>query len=81
MEVERYKEELETEKKEEYKKIVRLERNKRKQVHWEMLKWIVSFSEENKEKWDKIRSERRKDKRAEAKNKEWKMINFNDWKS
>ena len=71
-EVEKYKVELENAKKEDAKRAAKLEKKKRKLAHWEMMKWVISFIEENKERWDRMKQKRRKDREEEAASNEWK---------
>ena len=51
-EVKRYEEELKIERELARTKKEKLEKKKRKEKHWEMLRWIVSFIEENKGQWE-----------------------------
>ena len=59
-EVRRYKNELEVEKRKKERSDAKKEKKRRKQAHWDMTKWVVQFIEENKEKWDRMRKQKRK---------------------
>ena len=52
------------EKDERIKKEDRLKTKKRKEQHWEMLRWIVAYLEENKAGWEETRRKRKKMKRT-----------------
>ena len=39
--------------------------------HWEMLRWIVAFMEENEPRWNEMKSERDNDRRRREKEDEW----------
>ena len=71
IEVENYKTELENAKKEEAKKAEKKEKKRRKQSHWDMMKWIVQFIDENKEKWDRIKKQKKLDMKLELEKEEW----------
>ena len=57
LEVEKYKKEVELEKEAQEKRKDRIRRKKEKERHWEMLRWIVTFIEKNKDGWDRRRKE------------------------
>ena len=71
LKVENYKTELENAKREEAKKAEKKEKKKRKQAHWDMMKWIVQFIDENKEKWDKIKKQKKLDMKLQTEKEEW----------
>ena len=41
--------------------------------HWEMLRWVVSFMEENAAKWSEMKQERERDRRKRDKEEEWSL--------
>ena len=49
------------EKEEKIVKMERIEKKRRKEKHWEMLRWLVAFLEENREGWDELRRRRVKE--------------------
>ena len=57
-EVEKYKVEVEKESREE-----NLKKKREKEKHWEMMRWIVKFMEENREGWITRRASQLKEKR------------------
>ena len=65
---------MEIERKEARTKLERLEKKKRKEKHWEMLKWITSFIEENKVQWEEDRKLERKRKEEEEKLERWRKL-------
>ena len=57
LEVERYRAELEEEERKETQRKDQKRRKEAKEKHWGMMKWVVSFIEQNKEEWDRRRRE------------------------
>ena len=54
-EIEKYREELKKAGEERKKKDERINKKQRKQAHWDMMKWVVKFIDDNKVKWDNLR--------------------------
>ena len=71
MAVQSYKSELENMKKSEQEKASRLERKRRLESHWEMLRWITSFMEENETKWTELKKLRRQEREEKERKEEW----------
>ena len=69
-EVKRYKAELEREEREKQEKRDRLGKKRKKEEHWRMMRWILTFIEENKEGLEKRRSE----ELAARESEEWKLM-------
>ena len=78
-EAKKYEEELEKEMIEIQDKIEekenRLNKQKRKKKHYEMLRWTVNFIEENKQVWEDEKKRRQKENEEEERNSEWKKLN------
>ena len=49
-----------------------MDKKRKKEQHWEMLRWIVLFLEENKVKWDELRKRRLKDEQEQVQYEEWR---------
>ena len=60
--------------KERNEKAARLEKKRRKEQHWEMLKWIVAFLEDNQGKWNELRRKKEQDAAEQQKYEEWKRM-------
>ena len=74
-EIENYKKELETIKKEKERKETKINKKKKKQEHWEMMKWLVQFIEENQEHWNRIRKEQEEDRELVLEMERWENMN------
>ena len=78
-EAKKYEEELEKEMIEIQDNIeekeIRLNKQKRKKKHYEMLRWTVNFIEENKQVWEDEKKRRQKENEEEERNSEWKKLN------
>ena len=75
-EVMKYKEELQKKQEEEKKKEDRMTKKRKMEQHWEMLRWLVQFMDENKYKWAEMKKERAREeeeKRKRKKREEWEM--------
>ena len=70
-EVKNYEEELEQKKHQEKIKEDRLARKRKLERHWEMLRWIVSFLDENEDKWSEMRRERAREEEEKIKINNW----------
>ena len=70
-EVERYEEELRKMRDEKQKKDKRLDKKKKLEGHWEMLRWIVAFMGENESRWKEMRMERERDRRKREEEEQW----------
>ena len=64
-EVTRYEEELTQQREVAKTKKEKLERKRRKEQHWEMLKWIVAFIDENKDQWEEDKKQKKKEEKVE----------------
>ena len=51
-ELARHKDELEKKMRAEQEKEIRIEKKRRKEKQWEMLRWITSYIDKNKPYWD-----------------------------
>ena len=49
----------------------RLEKKKRKLRHWEMMKWIVKFIEDNKKEWEVLKRRRKEDYENDRNRQQW----------
>ena len=75
-EVMKYKEELQKKQEEEKKKEDRMTKKRKMEQHWEMLRWLVQFMDENKYKWAEMkkgRAREEEEKRKRKKREEWEM--------
>ena len=72
-EIESYKKELEKIEAEKEKRENKLKKKERKLKHWEMMKWIVAFIDENKEEWDKIKRMKKEDREKQEERDNWEM--------
>ena len=70
-EIDKYKKELEKAKEEETKKTEKIERKKRRQKHWDMMKWVVQFIDDNKERWDEMRRRKKEDRKQQELLEDW----------
>ena len=70
-EIIKYKKELEVKRANEVIKEKRLEKKKRKLRHWEMMKWIVKFIEDNKKEWEVLKRRRKEDDENSRKRQQW----------
>ena len=52
----------------------KLEKQKRKKKHYEMLRWTVNFIDEHKHEWELERKRKIRDTDEEEKNSEWKKL-------
>ena len=57
-ELKAHKEEIERKKLEENEKKRRLQKKKSKEKHWEMIRWLTAFIDNNKEDWDEMKRKR-----------------------
>ena len=69
--VESYKADLERMKKDEQEKTSRLDKKKKLEGHWEMLRWITNFMDENEKKWSDLKRLRRQERADQEKKEEW----------
>ena len=74
LEVARYREELEEKERKETQRRNQKQKKEAKEKHWEMIKWIVSFIEQNKEEWDRRRREEIAEREAKRKLEEWRSM-------
>ena len=68
-EVMKYKEELQKKQEEEKKKEDRMTKKRKMEQHWEMLRWLVQFMDENKYKWAEMKKERAREEEEKRKRK------------
>ena len=47
-------------------------------VHWEMMKWVVNFIVENKDKWENMKRNKKEDLMKENKRNEWEKKSKED---
>ena len=73
-EVSKYKEEMKTKETEEKTRRERLEKKKQKEKHWEMLRWVVNFIDENRNHWEGEKIRKRKDLEESEKREAWKHM-------
>ena len=52
----------------------RLEKKRRKEKHWELLRWLVNFIEENKQQWEENRQKRKEDQEKTLREEEWRTL-------
>ena len=73
--VERYEAELMRIKVEKQKKDTRLEKKRKMEGHWEMLRWIVTFMGENETKWKEMKMEKERERRKKEAEEQWLLKN------
>ena len=67
IEVKKYEEELKRMEEEKQKKDARLERKRRMEKHWEMLRWLIKFMDENDKKWKELKKLRQTEREEQEK--------------
>ena len=72
LEEEKYKKESEKTKQREKEKKKRLEK------HWDMLRWIVNFMEENDQKWKKMEKVRKLEQEQREEKERWEQLTRED---
>ena len=70
-EISKYKAELEQRQEQERRKEDRLAKKRRLERHWEMLRWIVQFMDENEDKWAELKRIRTTEEEERTKRSEW----------
>ena len=73
-EVKKYKEELQKMQEQEKKKEDRMIKKRRLEQHWEMLRWLVQFMDENENKWAEMKKIRAGEEEEKRKREEWEMM-------
>ena len=63
------------ERREENERTARLKIKKRKKQHWEILRWVVAFLEDNRENWNELKRRRGEDEAINNKYENWKRMN------
>ena len=64
-EVKKYEKELADLKRENQKKLDRVEKKRKKEAHWAMMKWVTIFITENQEDWDLVKAQKTVEKEEE----------------
>ena len=72
--VEEYQLELEKIEEQKKEKDQRIERKKRMEKHWEMLRWIIKFMEENDRKWKELKKLRQTEREEQEKKEKWEAM-------
>ena len=49
-------------------------RKEKKEKHWDMMKWVVAFIDENKEAWDQRRREETLERERRKEAEEWRLM-------
>ena len=80
-EVEEMKREVEKEKRAKSEKTARLEVKKRKEKHWEMLRWVVAYLDHNKGRWNELQRKRKDDEEKQKEFERWRELNQEGRKS
>ena len=70
-EVERYNDEMRKIEEDKEKKKQQIKKKESKQKHWEMMKWVVRFIDENKDEWSRIKLMRKKDMERKQEREIW----------
>ena len=73
-ETDKYKKELEEEEKRNKEKSDRLVKKRKKEEHWEMLRWVVAFIDEQKENWEETRREKLEERELAEQMEEWEKL-------
>ena len=73
-EVERYHQELQTKELELKANKDRKKRKEQKEKQWEMMRWLVSYIETNKEAWEKRRQEEIREREQQEAEEEWRLL-------
>ena len=73
-EVERYHQELQAKELELKAKKDRKKRKEQKEKQWEMMRWLVSYIETNKEAWQKRRQEEIREREQQEAAEEWRLL-------
>ena len=60
---------------EKQKKDTRLEKKRKMEGHWEMLRWIVTFMGENETKWKEMKMEKERERRKKEAEEQWLLKN------
>ena len=73
-EVEKYKAELEKIRDEKERREFQRDKKKKKEAHWEMMKWVVQFINNNKPKWEEIKKQRKEGEKKEEEKLKWEEL-------